>query len=332
MVSFVVSIDTEEEGLWGGRYRVRDNTTENLRGLSRFQALCDRFGILPTYLITAPVLDDAVATRELASWQDAGTCEVGAHCHPWCNPPLPSGDIRASESFLNNLPEAEQHAKLQWLTERIADRFGKSPTSFRAGRYGFAQATAECLGKLGYEVDSSVLPLFEFRSDSGPDFVGSLESPHWLELAGKRRLLEIPVTSGFTRSGFRRRRWLWRLVRRSPWRQMKLPGILDRTAIASRVKLCPEGYKPQQLIQLIDARLRENAQVLVLMFHSSSLRTGMSQYVPDEQHLEQLYHCLEVTFHHAVHRRHLTPATLTAAARSLPGKQQLLTLQAAGGA
>jgi hypothetical protein len=317
MIPFVVSIDTEEEGLWGGRYQAGGNTTANLRGLGRFQGLCNRFGVLPTYLVTAPVLDDPVATAELSSWQEAGLCEVGAHCHPWCNPPLATADVRTQQSFLNNLPEAQQYAKLAWLTEGIADRFGRRPTSFRAGRYGFDLTTAQCLARLGYEVDSSVLPLFEFRSDHGPDFVSSPESPHWLELGGDAKLLEIPVTSGFTRPGFHLRRRLWRGARRSPWREMKLPGILDRTAIASRVKLCPEGYGPHQLIRLIDARLRENARVLVLMLHSSSLTTGMSPYVPDDQHLERLYRCLELTFQHAVERRRLSPATLTTAARSL---------------
>lgn len=317
MVPFVVSVDTEEEGLWQGRYPVRGNTTENLRGLGRFQALCERVGIQPTYLVTAPVLEDRRATREMAAWQEAGGCEVGAHCHPWCNPPLTRPEIRPLESFLNNLPEPEQYAKLSWLTERIADQFGQRPTSFRAGRYGFGQATAECLCRLGYEVDSSVMPLFEYRDDHGPDFLTSPESPHWLELTEGRKLLELPVTSGFTRAGYRLRRALWLLVRRSPWRYFKLPGILDRTAIASRVKLCPEGYSPRQLVQLIDARLREHAQAFVLMLHSSSLVTGMSQYVPDDQHLEKLYRCLESAFRYAVQERQLRPMTLTGAARSM---------------
>lgn len=316
-VPFVVSVDTEEEGLWKGRYPTRNHTTENLRGLGRFQTLCERFGIPPTYLITAPVLEDKVATREMSAWQEAGTCEVGAHCHPWCNPPLATSEIRVQESFLNNLPEAEQYAKLEWLTERITDQYGKRPTSFRAGRYGFDNTTAECLCTLGYEVDSSVMPLFEYRADHGPDFLNSPETPHWLQLNGKRRLLELPVTAGFTRPGYRRRRTMWQLVRKSPWRQLKLPGILDRTSIASRVKLSPEGYNPRQLRRLIDSRLQEKASVLILMLHSSSLMTGMSQYVPDERHLDNLYRCLEATFEHAINRCKLLPSTLTAAARML---------------
>lgn len=316
-IPWVVSVDTEEEGLWKDRYPVRDNTTENLRGLSRFQTLCERFGIAPTYLITAPVLDDRVATRELSSWQEAGTCEVGAHCHPWCNPPLAKPEIPVEESFLKNLPQEEQHAKLEWLTERIADRFGRRPTSFRAGRYGFDATTAQCLGTLGYEVDSSVMPLFDFRGEHGPDFRNSPESPYWLKLTGDRKLLELPITSGFTNPGFRWRRSLWQRVRRSPWKHVKVPGILDRIGVASRVKLCPEGYSPVQLRRLIDSRLKEKAQVLILMLHSSSLMTGMSRYVPDDEHLERLYQSLEAAFGHAVHEHKLVPTTLTAAARML---------------
>ncbi len=59
----IVSVDTEEEGLWGGAYRVFHNTTHNLRGLTRFQMLCERWEVAPTYLVDAPVLEDNTAVN-----------------------------------------------------------------------------------------------------------------------------------------------------------------------------------------------------------------------------------------------------------------------------
>ncbi len=50
-------------------------------------------------------------------------------------------------------------------------RFEKPPTSYRAGRYGFDLTSAEILADLGYIVDSSVLPLHDYRRKKGPDFM-----------------------------------------------------------------------------------------------------------------------------------------------------------------
>ena len=52
-----VSLDTEEEGLWGGHFPVRNYTTENLRGIPRFQQPFKKHEIPPTYLVDALVLE-----------------------------------------------------------------------------------------------------------------------------------------------------------------------------------------------------------------------------------------------------------------------------------
>ena len=52
----IVTIDTEEEGLWSGKFSGYDNPVENLAGIPAFQAICDRHGIHPTYLVNSPVV------------------------------------------------------------------------------------------------------------------------------------------------------------------------------------------------------------------------------------------------------------------------------------
>src|SRR5512144_2975448 len=45
--SFLITIDTEGDNLWS---RPREITTGNARYLPRFQALCEKYGLKPTYL------------------------------------------------------------------------------------------------------------------------------------------------------------------------------------------------------------------------------------------------------------------------------------------
>ncbi|TWU19992.1 polysaccharide deacetylase family protein [Allorhodopirellula heiligendammensis] len=287
-IRLVVSVDTEEEGLWNVGFPVRNNTTTNLRGLARFQALCERHGMPPTYLVTAPVLDDEQAVAEMSKWQQESRCEVGAHCHPWCNPPIVAEQVSSRESYLSNLPRELQYEKLAWLTDAIADRMGVRPTSFRAGRYGFSFVTARCLIQLGYTVDSSHLPLFAYPEDGGPDFRMHARLPHRLVDSSKPgSLIEIPVTTGFTRPGYELRRRIYQQTRQPIPRKLRLAGIADRLGIARRVKLSPEGTQTDDLKQLISAGVRDGLQTLVLMLHSSSLVAGCSPYCASEADFER---------------------------------------------
>ncbi|MFG0332206.1 MAG: WalW protein, partial [Maioricimonas sp. JB049] len=128
----IVTVDTEEEGLWGGRYRATENTVENIQSVPLFQEVCDRYGIRPTYLVDTPVIEDDRAAGVLQEIHESGRAEIGAHLHPWCSPPLDGRAIEPQRTFMCNLSEAEQREKLRWLTDAIEQRFGRRPTSFRA--------------------------------------------------------------------------------------------------------------------------------------------------------------------------------------------------------
>lgn len=311
----VVTIDTEEEGLWGGNYRPQGNTVDNIRGVPRFQALCDRFGVRPSYLVDWPVVDDDRAAEILAQITHEDRAEIGAHLHPWCNPPFeetPSPRL----SFMCNLPLALQRQKLARLTDRIAERFGRRPTSFRAGRYGLDLAGARLLAELGYAVDSSVIPFSDFSDQAGPNFSTAPWTPYRVgefdlcRPAERGALLEAPVSVGFSRSNFRQADRFRRWAHRTPWRQLKAVGIVDRLGLARRIKLSPEQATGAEMIQLIEALLAQRAPLAVLMFHSSSLVAGLSPYVPTTARLERFYRDLEEVFGHCFERRGMQAATL----------------------
>lgn len=310
----VITVDTEEEGLWGGQYPVRNCSTKNLRGLERFQATCEKLHAPPTYLIDAPVIEDKQAVKDLKKWQRAGLCEVGAHCHPWCNPPILSETCTSVESYLCNLPAEHQRAKLTWLTRRIAEVVEKAPTSYRAGRYGFSSTSAEILEDLGYVVDSSVIPLHNYSSDGGRNFYDAQREPFRF-FDDRRKLLEIPVTTGFTRIGLRFRAKLFKKLRCKPWSYFRAAGIADRLGIVRRVKLSPEGTHLRDLMQLVDTCHCEGLQTLVLMLHSSSLIPGVSPYVRDSSELEKFYHRFMEIIEYATSQYQYQPMLLTEASQ-----------------
>ena len=314
----VITVDTEEEGLWGGSYAITGNTTENLRGLPKFQSVCEAHGAPPTYLIDAPVTENAEAMRLMSRWQQEQRCEVGAHCHPWCNPPLDSRPPTGPETFLSNLPMEVQYEKLNWLTDRISDVTGKRPASYRSGRYGLNDDTATVLDDLGYQVDSSVLPLYEYVREQGPDFRNAKRKPHkFFGEESNRTLLEIPITSGFIKPGYSRQRRLWLRLREMPWRRFRAAGIADRLGFARRVKLTPENTRLSDQRKLIDACVADGLSILVLMLHSSSFTVGTSPYVPTSEALDDFYERLNGTISYAISEYCFQPISLTGAASRL---------------
>ncbi len=312
----IVTVDTEEEGLWGDRFSPRGNTVRNVEKLDRFQKLCDQHQIRPTYLVDTPVVEDDGAVAKLVAWLDRGACEIGTHLHPWCAPPFEEQTSRHN-SYLCNLPPALQRSKLQRLTDRIAQRFGRRPTSFRAGRYGLDIAGARLLEELGYVVDSSVLPFTDLSGDGGPDFRHSPYLPYYIgrdNLCSARAsgsLLEVPVSVGFNRANFA---WSQRLRTVGAWpvlRQLRLPGILDALGLVRRIKFTPEINSQQRLRRLIEAYAANQAPCMVLMLHSSSLAVGCSPYAQTVEDVERVYETLKAVFHFCCERQHMGNVTLT---------------------
>ncbi len=319
--ALVVTVDTEEEGLWGGKYRRTGNTVENVRGIPRFQELCDRFGVKPTYLVDAPIVGDDGAVDLLRAIQDDGRAEIGAHLHPWCNPPLVE-EINARNSYLSNLPESLQRDKLVWLTETIEHRFGRRPTSFRAGRYGLDIRGARILHELGYEVDSSVIPFTDYSREGGPNFQHAPHTPYFIDGHDLCRphdagfLLEVPVSVGFNRPDFARAQAILRRAMHPTLRRFRSVGILDRLGIVRRIKFSPEQSDARRMGQLVDAYLAQQAPVLVMMLHSSSLWPGCSPYVGDARALDGFFGRMMEVFESCLVVRGMVSATLSECATS----------------
>ena len=191
----VVVIDTEEEFDWSKDFS-RDNVSvRSMQWIGRIQDIFDEYGITPVYVIDYPVASQPDGYQPLVEIQASGRCLIGAHLHPWVNPPFEE-PVNRFNSFAGNLPASLERAKLQMLSDCIQENFKIRPNVYKAGRYGIGLHTAEILEDLEYEVDLSVCPYMDYSSEDGPDYTSSTAWPFWL--GNNRRILELPLTVGYT--------------------------------------------------------------------------------------------------------------------------------------
>lgn len=319
----IVTIDTEADNQWD---HGRPLTRENVRYWPTFQSLCEKHSICPTYLITSEIAGDSRAISFLRPLVETGRAEVGAHLHPWTTPPfsdMPGLTFNDSvHAFPTELPSDLLRTKLQTLTEQITNVFGRRPSSFRAGRFGFNSLCADILSQMGYEVDSSVTPLVSWRNmpslgdSGGPDFTRCPATPFWITANGERRLLEIPLTILITNHLLQKYPSLLRAYR---WVQGKQNGRFLRLNFMAPQPLWLRPFPGVTLKRLMDVwrtAKSQGLQAVVMMFHSSELMPGASHNRPTAASVERLMTLLE-QFFMFIRQEGGESVTLTEAARRL---------------
>jgi hypothetical protein len=289
-LELAIVVDTEEEFDWSRPFARENRATTTIPAQARAHEIYDRLGIVPTYVIDHPVATDANAVAFLGGLAAAGRAEIGAHLHPWVTPPDEEVLSRAN-SYPGNLPPALERAKIAALTEAIEAGFGHRPTVFKAGRYGFGPHTAAALAELGYQVDCSFVPHVSFAGDGGPSFYGRPDRPFWLDEA--RRLLEVPLTSGFAGSVAAAAERRPALFDSPAAARLHVPGILSRLGLAERVRLSPEGHSPAEQRRLLETLARRGHRFFTLTYHSPSLAPGHTPYVRSEGDLAAFLAALE---------------------------------------
>lgn len=278
-----VVIDTEEEFDWSGPHRRENRSVRAIAAAPRAQEIFARYGLVPTWVVDHPVADDADAAAVLKAFQDRGEAEIGAHLHPWVNPPHEE-EVSAFNSYPGNLPPALERAKLECLTARIESAFGRRPLVYKAGRFGIGPATPELLADLGYLVDASIVPWTEFTADGGPDFRHEGPLPRAFDAAGK--VMELPLSVGFAGLfggiGPRLYPHLFGRTRLA----LHVPGICARLGLLERIRLTPEGSDASDHRRMTRAVVAQGLRVLTYTFHSPSLEPGHTPYVRSERDLQ----------------------------------------------
>jgi hypothetical protein len=271
-----VTVDTEEDN-WG-EFGRSSFTVSNVRRIPRIQELFERYGVAPAYLISYPVATSSEGVEILGRYLQAGTCEIGAHPHPSNTPPLEE-EPNEINSYICNLPSSLQFRKIEQLTQAIESRFGVRPATYRSGRWGFSEEIAGHLIRLGYKVDTSVFPVWNWSP--GPDFRKYSPEPFIYEArcetGGVRRILEIPATVDFLQSRRALATSVFSSLDRMPMGGVVLGG-LKRLRALNRVCLSPEVAEVPDMIRLADAIARRGGKVVNFFFHSPTLLEGCTPF------------------------------------------------------
>jgi hypothetical protein len=279
----VAIIDTEEEFDWAKPFSRDSVGVGHIRSQARAQAAFGRYGLKPLYAIDYPVASQPAGFEPLREWLQAEACEIGTHLHPWVSPPFDE-PVNNRNSYPGNLPAALERDKLARLTDTIEQRFGKRPTVYRAGRYGYGPNTAAILAALGYQIDTSVVPRTDFGPEEGADFSECGIDPYWIDREGG--LLEVPLTVGWTGLLAAAGPWLQPFCRTAQAQKLRLPGMLARAGLFERIRLTPEGMTSDELKRLTRALLARGQRVFSFTYHSPSLEPGHTPYVRSAAELD----------------------------------------------
>jgi len=303
-MKFIITIDTEGDNQWEHGCEL---TVENLKFVPRFQGLCNKHTVKPTYLVTSEVCEDDFAKEIFTDYSKNGVAEVGAHLHSWTTPPFLNKDgyryNDKNHAFATELPEELLTEKIKNLTYQIENAFGKRPLSFRSGRYGFNEELASILADNSYLVDSSVTPYTSWATNKGvpgakggPDFMNSSPFPFKYDFKNSS-LLEIPVTILPTKFPLNKNQKLARKYFRNANKNILLRIL--RKLLFHNQPLWLRPYLSTD-IDVFDKIIKEATRIklpyIVMMFHSSELMPGCSIYRKDERSIEKLYELLEHFF------------------------------------
>jgi hypothetical protein len=324
MPTFVMSVDVEPDSpAWSAA--LAEFRVENIPALERLQAVCDRYGVRPTYLTTYAVATDPSAEKVLARLRATGRCEIGAHLHPADTPP--KLDRPRPETSIPHLPADVKEAKLRNLHVALAERFGP-PTAFRAGRYRLDAPCVGILESLGYRADTSVTPHVSWRLEGGPRWSAAPDRPYRLSRTDPARLgdspiVEIPVTIRESRRFPLPGGALLSDLFSMPFRS--LPRPLSRAFEWVR-PVRPEWLRPTYLdagalASLVDAVLDEQPDAtLNMMFHSNELVPGTSPFVRTEEEARVFLDRIDALCRHVISRG-AVPLTLTETAARVAGEE-----------
>ncbi len=276
-----VVIDTEADFDWNKGVQTDFGQTSSIVGLQESFGIFQRHGVLPTLVVDHPVATQPLSARIVREFAAEG-CEVGVHLHPWTTPPIV--EIKDNwHSFSGNLGRWLEGAKLANLTRQVADLTGRQPRIFKAGRYGLSPNTADTLEEMGFDIDLSICPWYDYAGLGGPDFTRFTSRPGWF--GRSRRLLSLPTTAAPIG-------WL------APWadsvaraaqsplgRRLRLRQIAGRLHAFQPLRLSPEGCGLADMRRVARQLHRSGLRVFTLSLHSPTLQVGNTPYVRSNEEL-----------------------------------------------
>lgn len=284
-LSIQVVIDTEEEFDWSAEPSRSSVGVSHFREMYRLQEIFDKYNVKPCYAIDYPIATSELSRSILKSWVNEGRCEIGAHLHPWVNPPYIE-TLSPSNMYPGNLPLAIEENKIAVLLRAIEDNIGVAPRAYKAGRYGFGPNTLDLLLRFGLDIDLSFAPGFDMRDDGGPDH-STIDPGPFMVVNKSGRVLSLPATGSIIGS-FPKLFSFGKALER-----LKLTGLFSRLGLSDRLRLSPEGFTFLEQVKLINELISKGQRVFTLSLHSSSVMVGGNPYSTNDNDVKQLLHRTE---------------------------------------
>lgn len=285
---FLITIDTEGDNQWNPEQAC---STQNAAFLPRFQELCEKYDLKPTWLTNYEMAKDPFFVEYIGDCLTRETCEVGMHLHAWNNPPeYPLGRTTQQRDYLFEYPVEAMEAKVKALTELLEEAFQRKMVSHRSGRWATDENYFRILKKYGYRVDCSVTPYIDWTPNvgatgkPGSDYSRAPVKPYFIH----EDILELPVTIRpihmFCTDRIHSPHNFAREVKRA---------IVGRTEWLRPNREC----SAQAMKRLANLAARES-DYLMFMLHSSEMMPGGSPSFPGEASIDRLFACMEDLFAH----------------------------------
>lgn len=285
-----IVVHTEEEFDWNAPFDRAANTVKHVAALEAFQQRANARGYYPHYSCGYPIVADAQARSFFAPLFESGAATLGTHLHPWVCPPFEE-EVTNYHSFPGNLPAEIETAKLRTLTDVLEDAFHRRPTAYLAGRYGYGPNTTKILQQLGYKVDFSIAPGWDYRRYDGPNWRDhsaqacfNLDAPD---------LLHVPHSGGHV--GFLCRAGLRsiQLGEDGAAAALRLPSIAARLGAIRQARLTIEGMGLATLKRLTRVLHKAGVRLFTLSFHSPTADVGHTPYAPTPEARDALFEVLD---------------------------------------
>lgn len=294
--SFIITVDTEGDNIWERATTIeglRAITVKNSEFIERFQNICNKYKLYPTYLVDYEMAMSDYFVRMAREWLGDNMCEIGMHMHAWNNPPIVALPFhkRGHNPYVGEYEGKIIEEKVKVITDLLAEKFGKSPISHRGGRWYLDDNYIEVLISSGYKIDCSVTPGISWSSTIGNKIGGTDYTSYPLKefyLNKNRDILEVPMT----------------IISLPLYERVKMftKRPYDYNEIRKeKIWLRPTGTNLVEMKYIVDYAWKR-LNYVEFMIHSSELMPGGSPTFKSQKEINKMYKDIESLFEYAMEK------------------------------